>query len=129
MGPEGDPAVLGSLPEHVHVEGFVAQDRVLPLVDAVNHHGGTGTLLAAFAQGLPQVLVPQGANQFQNAEVFARTGAEVIMPPRLATGALLKSLEAVLFDASMRTAAQAIKLEIEEMPAPRDVMPLLERLP
>jgi UDP:flavonoid glycosyltransferase YjiC (YdhE family) len=42
VGPEGEPAALGELPDNVHVERFVAQSAVLPLVDLIVHHGGTG---------------------------------------------------------------------------------------
>ena len=53
VGPEGDPAALGAVPGNVHVERFVAQADVLPLVDIVVHHGGTGTVLGTFAAGYP----------------------------------------------------------------------------
>ena len=53
VGPEGDPAALGEVGERVHVERFVDQRGVLQRVDAVVHHGGTGTALAAAAAGLP----------------------------------------------------------------------------
>ncbi|HEX3207642.1 MAG TPA: nucleotide disphospho-sugar-binding domain-containing protein, partial [Propionibacteriaceae bacterium] len=47
VGPEGEPAALGEVPDNVHVERFVAQSAVLPLVDLIVHHGGTGTVLSA----------------------------------------------------------------------------------
>ena len=75
VGPEGDPAALGAVADNVHVERFVAQADVLPLVDIVVHHGGTGTVLGAFAAGLPQLILPQGADQFHNARSLAGVGA------------------------------------------------------
>jgi len=129
VGPKGDPGVLGAQPENIHVERFVAQDRVLPLVDAAVHHGGTGTLLAAFAEGLPQVLIPQGADQFQNAGVFARIGAgRALMPPEVASPSLAQALQAVLHDSSTRAAAEAVKVEIRKMPPPSDVVGSIEKL-
>jgi hypothetical protein len=75
VGPEGEPAALGEVPDNVHVEQFVAQSAVLPLVDLVVHHGGTGTVLGALEVGLPQLLLPQGADQFLNVEILTAAGA------------------------------------------------------
>ncbi|HJY43082.1 MAG TPA: nucleotide disphospho-sugar-binding domain-containing protein [Propionibacteriaceae bacterium] len=67
IGSYFDPAQLGPLPDSVRVERFVRQDLVLPRVDLAVHHGASGTLLAA-AEGVPQLAMPIGADQFQNAE-------------------------------------------------------------
>ena len=64
----------------MHVERFVAQSAVLPLVDLIVHHGGTGTVLSALEVGLPQLLLPQGADQFFNAEILTTTGAGRALP-------------------------------------------------
>lgn len=75
VGPRGNPAALQRPSQRVRVERFVDQARIIPLMDAVVHHGGSGTALAAMAAGLPQVVMPQGADQFQNAELLTTTGA------------------------------------------------------
>ena len=75
VGPAGDPALLGELPDRVHVERFVDQADVLRRVDLIVHHGGTGTVLAALEAGLPQLILPQGADQPFNAKVVAQAGA------------------------------------------------------
>jgi UDP:flavonoid glycosyltransferase YjiC (YdhE family) len=75
VGPEGEPAALGELADNVHVERFVTQSEVLPQVDLIVHHGGTGTVLGALEVGLPQLLLPQGADQFVNAEMLTAAGA------------------------------------------------------
>ena len=64
VGPEGDPTLLGEVPSNVHVERFVAQSAVLPMVDLIVQHGGIGTVLGALGAGLPQLVLPQGADQF-----------------------------------------------------------------
>jgi UDP:flavonoid glycosyltransferase YjiC (YdhE family) len=74
VGP-GDPSALGPVPGNVHVEGFVPQAQVLRDAALVVHHGGSGTTLGAAAHGLPQLLLPQGADQFVNAEALASQGA------------------------------------------------------
>jgi hypothetical protein len=63
IGSHFDPTQLGPLPDSVRVERFVRQDLVLPRVDLAVHHGGSGTLLAAAAQGVPQLAMPMGADQ------------------------------------------------------------------
>ena len=74
VGPEGDPTALGEVPSNVHVERFVAQSAVLPMVDLIVQHGGTGTVLGALEAGLPQLVLPQGADQFFNAEILTAAG-------------------------------------------------------
>jgi len=38
-------ADLGLLPANVHLESFVDQASLMPFVDLVVHHGGSGTIL------------------------------------------------------------------------------------
>ena len=75
VGPEGDPALLGEVSDNVRLERFVDQSRVLPLIDVMVHHGGTGSVLGALSAGVPQLIMPQGADQFFNAEYLTEVGA------------------------------------------------------
>jgi calicheamicin 3'-O-methyl-rhamnosyltransferase len=59
----------------VMVEQFVPQGLVFPHCRAVVAHAGAGTMLGALAAGLPQVLLPAGAEQFLNAAACAAAGA------------------------------------------------------
>ncbi len=72
VGPQGDPAGLGPQPAHVVVERWVAQTLVFPRCDVVVSHGGSGTFLGALAHGLPQLCLPQAADQFRNAGAGVR---------------------------------------------------------
>jgi rhamnosyltransferase subunit B len=47
---------------------------------AVVHHGGIGTVSAAFSAGVPQVVVPVFYDQPDNAERVARLGAGAVIP-------------------------------------------------
>ena len=64
--------------DRVRVEPFVAQAELLasehPPVLVV-HHGGSGTTLGAAAAGIPQLFLPQGADQFFNAAAVTEVGA------------------------------------------------------
>jgi UDP:flavonoid glycosyltransferase YjiC (YdhE family) len=129
VGPEGEPAALGELPDNVHVERFVSQSAVLPLVDLIVHHGGTGTVLSAFEVGLPQLLLPQGADQFFNAEILTTAGAGRALPnDAQQPGAIGEAVQALLDDAPERQVAAQLRDEIAAMPAPAEVVPSLIKL-
>jgi hypothetical protein len=63
----GDGSLLKDLPPNVRVERLVDQAAVVPHADVIVHHGGTGTLMVAFAAGVPQVIIPLGSDQFMKA--------------------------------------------------------------
>lgn len=129
VGPEGEPAALGELPDNVHVERFVAQSAVLPLVDLIVHHGGTGTVLGALEAGLPQLLLPQGADQFINAEMLTTVGAvRALTNEAQQPGAIEEAVQALLGDCPERQAAARLRDEIAAMPAPDAVVPALLEL-
>lgn len=44
------------------------------------HHGGIGSCAQGLAAGIPQVLIPQAYDQFENAAAIQRLGAGVAMP-------------------------------------------------
>ncbi|HEX2274153.1 MAG TPA: glycosyltransferase, partial [Acidimicrobiales bacterium] len=73
VGPDNDPAALGPQPPHVHVERFISQSLLLPHCDVVVNQGGTA-ILPILAQGLPLLILPQGANQFHNADALVGAG-------------------------------------------------------
>ena len=129
VGPEGEPAALGEVPNNVYVEQFVAQSAVLPLVDLIVHHGGTGTVLSALEVGLPQLLLPQGADQFFNAEILTAAGAAQALPnDAQQPGAIGAAVQALLGDAPERQTAARLRDEIAAMPSPADVVPALVKL-
>lgn len=61
-----DIAALGPVPHNVHVEPWVTQSDVLATADLVVCHGGSGTAFGALAAGVPVVVVPVFADQFEN---------------------------------------------------------------
>jgi UDP:flavonoid glycosyltransferase YjiC (YdhE family) len=129
VGPEGEPAALGAVPDNVHIERFVAQSGVLPLVDLVVHHGGTGTVLGALEVGLPQLLLPQGADQFLNAEILQAAGvARALTNDEQQPGAISEAVHALLSDCPERQAAAGVRDEIAAMPSPPDVVSTLVEL-
>lgn len=69
VGPKGDPDTFGPQPPNVHIERYIPQSLLLPTTTAVASHAGSGTFLAAIAAGVPQLFLPQAADQFRNAAV------------------------------------------------------------
>lgn len=126
LGPHADP---GALPDSVRVEQFVRQDLVMPLADVVVHHGGTGTTMGALVNGVPQLVLPQMADQFQNAEVMLHTGvAQTLMPGTVTAAAVSDAVRELLDGERYRVAAASISDQIRGMPAPAEVVPRLEEL-
>lgn len=118
-GPSVDIAALGRIPDRVQVLGWVPQAELLPHVDLVVHHGGSGTTLGALAAGVPQLVLPQGADQFGNAEAVeaVRAGA-VIRPVELTAESVATKTKRLLSDDAVRAAAQTVAAEIAAMPSP-----------
>lgn len=124
VGDLNEPAAPGESPPTVHVESWLPLSPLLPRCDAVLCHAGTGTTLAALAAGLPLVLVPQGADQFENARACERAGAaRVLMPDQVTPAAVRDAVRAVLRDdSSERAAARAAAAEITAMPSAAEVV-------
>ena len=128
LGPGNDPALLGAQPPHVTVEQFIPQADLLPACAAVVSHAGSGTFLAALAAGVPQVLLPQAADQFLNAQAGAQGGVAVAVPrAEVSVERVREALERVLGDTSFRAAAERVRTEISAMPAPEAAVAEIER--
>ncbi|MET9225883.1 glycosyltransferase [Lentzea sp. NPDC003310] len=128
LGP-GDPAALGPVPGNVHVAGFVPQAEVLRRAELVVHHGGTGTVLGALAAGLPQLVLPQGADQFVNGDVLAAAGAGTQLVGEAVTADAVTAAAAhLLDDPSARAVAATAAAEIAGMPDPAAVAERLTAL-
>ncbi len=126
VGPLIDPESLGEQPGHVEVEAWVDQATVLRRCAAVVSHGGSGTFLGALAHGLPQLCLPQAADQFRNAEGGERAGASLTLRPgEVSPESVRAAVERLLGDADLRQAAERVAGEIAAMPGPDEVARLL----
>jgi MGT family glycosyltransferase len=129
VGVNGDPAALGPQPPHVQVHRFVPQAEVLPHCDAVICHGGSGTMLGALAHGLPQLVLPQGADQFENAALLTAAGAaRTLLRGEVDPDAIRSALIDVLGDDALRAAAGRLRDEIDAMPSPEAAVARIEAL-
>lgn len=117
-----DPADFGPLPDNVRLVEWIPLSAVLAVSAAAIHHGGAGSTLTALAAGLPQLVLPQGADQFLNAAGLAKSGAGAIVEPGDLDADRIAEL---LADGPMRAAAGGIAAELAEQPTPADLVPRL----
>jgi hypothetical protein len=121
-GPDGDPAALGYVPGSVSLHRYVPQAQLLPTVDVVVHHGGTGTMLAAVQHAVPQLVLPQGADQFVNAEALSAAGIGLRADPAEAgIDGIAEAVGRLLEDERIRGAVSLMSAEIAARPSPDDV--------
>ena len=117
VGQQNDPADLGPQPDNVVVHRCVPQAELLPRCDAAIVHGGAGTTMGALAFGVPLVLLPQGADQYANAERVVAAGAgRQILRSEVSVDTVRDALHSVLSEPSYRGAAARIRAEIHDMP-------------
>jgi MGT family glycosyltransferase len=124
-----DRHAFDQVPESVRVERFVNQAAVLHHVDLVVHHGGSGTMLGALARGIPQLMLPQAADQFTNADVLADAGLGLALEgDEVTASAVATASDTLLSDPSYRRASRSVAREIATMPHPATVLTRLTRL-
>ena len=91
-------------------------------IDAAVHHGGSGTTLGALSAGVPQLLIPQGADGFTNAAAVAEAGAgEQVLPDEFDADRVATSVKRLLDEDGFTDATRRIAAEIAEMPTADDV--------
>ncbi len=128
-GPQVEASLVADAPDNVHVMSWVPQADLLAHADLVVHHGGSGTTVSAMTTGLPQLVLPQGADQFRNGELVAAAnlGAHLV-GEQFTADAVHETAAKLLNDAAVHDAVEGIRLEIAGMPSPADVVPKLVEL-
>ena len=127
VGHRLDPADFGPQPSHVRIERFVPQAEVLRETDLVVSHGGSGSLTAALAHGLPSVLLPLGADQPHNARRAEQLGVARILDAATVTpDEIRRVVIEALSDEELAGRARRMAVEINELPGVEETVPLLE---
>jgi UDP:flavonoid glycosyltransferase YjiC (YdhE family) len=122
-GPGVDSSSFGQVPPHIAMAAFVPQALILKHCAAVVSHTGSGTMLGALGEGLPQVCLPMGADQFSNADQIARTGAGIVVPPDARTPQTIRAaIEEVLDNPSYAAGARVLQADIAAMPSANEVL-------
>ena len=110
------------------MERYVPQTALFPHCDIVVSHGGSGIFLGALAEGLPQLCLPQGADQFLNAAACAQSGAGLSLVPDAATPArIAEAVNRLLTEPAFRERSAGLAGEIAAMPGLDEVARRLER--
>jgi L-noviosyl transferase len=113
----------GPLPANVRLAQWLPMAAVLPGCSTVIHHGGSGTMFGALAAGVPQVLLPQGADQPKNAEAVVRRGVGIALDTMTdGMERLGQAVRQVIADPSYSKAAQEVARENSARPAPSAVV-------
>ncbi|MFJ3235758.1 glycosyltransferase [Streptomyces sp. NPDC086787] len=120
-GPVVPVGELGELPERVVAVPWVAQPEALKHASLVVQHGGAGTTLATLAAGLPQLVLPQGADGPANGRAVAAAGAgEVLLAGNQSPDTVTETARRLLAEDGYRIAAGKVATEIASMPDPAE---------
>lgn len=125
-GPGTTPATFGERPDNVLLARYLPHSLLLPRCSLVVSHGGAGIMLGALAHGLPQLLVPLGADQPMNAEACVRAGVATHLPTADVTPhRVSQTVTRLLDDQDVATATSAVRDELRSRPGPDDVVQAL----
>lgn len=122
-----DPAAFGAVPDGVDVRAYVPISLLVQHADVIAFHGGSGTMLAAAAAGMPMLMTPIAADQLDNAEVCTAAGvARTIDFDDVSAESVSKALAAMLADGSMGDRSATVAKEIAAMPGPDAALRVIE---
>jgi UDP:flavonoid glycosyltransferase YjiC (YdhE family) len=126
IGPGVDRALFGPQPAHVLLEPYLPHALLLPRCCLVVSHGGAGAMLGALTYGLPQLLLPQGGDQFANARACQHAGvALVLSAEQVSPASVGDAARRLLNETSFTLAAEAVQAEIAAMPNAEQLLPML----
>jgi UDP:flavonoid glycosyltransferase YjiC (YdhE family) len=114
-----DPGALGDLPANVRAVSWIPLTALLPTCVAAVHHGGAGSTMTALDAGLPQAVLPQGADQFDNARAISDRGAGFVASTKESAVFTVKRL---LSDPALTAAAREVRQEIAALPGPTEIV-------
>ena len=120
----------GTLPGNVRALEYVPLNQVLPTASAIVHHGGGGTFSSAVAHRVPQLVMPLVMwDEMVTARYVRDMGAGLVADPdALDVAEMHKQLVRLLEDPSFQLGARRLHDEMLAAPAPKEIVPLLERL-
>ncbi|MEV0059878.1 macrolide family glycosyltransferase [Nocardia sp. NPDC050718] len=115
IGKHTEASELGAIPANIEVHSWVPQRAILEQADAFVTHAGMGGCGEGLLSGIPMIAVPQGAEQFMNADRLAELGVARRIDTADATAENLRSAlfelvgdpEVARRSAALRTEARA----------------------
>ncbi|MEU0134438.1 macrolide family glycosyltransferase [Streptomyces sp. NPDC006296] len=113
IGKYVDPAELGPVPGNVEVHSWVPQLAILEQADAFVTHAGMGGSSEGLYTGVPMIAVPQGAEQFMNADRLVELGVARRVDTADATAeALRTALTGLVADPGVARTSARLRAEI-----------------
>jgi UDP:flavonoid glycosyltransferase YjiC (YdhE family) len=104
-GRDLDPVEVRGLDRAIVVRRFVPHAAVLPEAALLITHAGMGSVMAAFAAGIPMICIPLGRDQDANAERAAELGTSITLSTNSARDEIASAVSRVLGSAEMRAAS------------------------
>jgi UDP:flavonoid glycosyltransferase YjiC (YdhE family) len=115
-----DTSGLGELPPNVRIAaGWIPLNALLQTSSALVHHGGAGSTLGALAAGLPQLVLPSGADRYINATAVHDGGAGLSAEEDELDAVLL---DQIVGDGKLRKVAGEVSAEIAALPSPAQIV-------
>jgi UDP:flavonoid glycosyltransferase YjiC (YdhE family) len=106
-GPNLDIAGLWA-PENVHLLHSAPHDAVMRDVSLVVTQGGHGTVSRALINGLPQLILPNGRDQGDNAARVEAKGAGLQLPPTASEVEIAAAVSRLIKEPHFRAAARRV---------------------
>jgi UDP:flavonoid glycosyltransferase YjiC (YdhE family) len=110
----GAPASFGAASEHLLTVPYAPYSQVFPHAAVIVHQGGSGTTGQALRAGRPQLIVPYGWDQPDNAARVERIGVGKHIPRSAwSTATAVTALSQLLHDDSFSARASKVGAEIQ----------------
>lgn len=116
------------LPASALVRAYVPHRALLPHATLVVTHGGMGTIMAAFACGIPLVCLPLGRDQPGNASRVAALGAGVALRQDADERAIARAVSGALTSVTLRAGAARMRASVASYGGGRRAVEALEGL-
>jgi UDP:flavonoid glycosyltransferase YjiC (YdhE family) len=109
--------VPANLPDGVIHAPYAPFSQLLPRSAALVHHGGIGSTAQAMSCGVPQLMMPMGFDQPDNAQRIKRLGVGDSLPPKKFKGqAVAAALGRLIESATVADACKAVAAKFRAEP-------------
>ncbi|OQD53879.1 hypothetical protein BM536_026975 [Streptomyces phaeoluteigriseus] len=123
---------IDRVPDNVRTIDYMPLSHLLPTCSAVIHHGGYGTMCAAAAAAVPQIVAMDGDAVMEgpiSAHYLTEQGAGLRLEhAECSVDDIRKMVIRVLEEPSFQRASEGLRRDLLASPSPADVVPVLERL-
>lgn len=100
----------------LNIIDYANYEQVLPQVERVVHHGGAGISFATVAAGKAALALPQGFDQFDNAQRLAELGLALRLDPSQVTARRVQGALRHLAEPAFATRAEALAPHFQQDP-------------